>query len=122
LTEFFEGSVGSGTFAPRRKVTHKSKRMTQAMANLRRRADSDDDVQEIFPRQMDSKRKRHAADVVKIESESDRETSQKETEEESSSGDDNYDRMRGNSVAPKKHTRKATPKGKRDTRRKRLKA
>lgn len=72
MTEFFEGNVGSGTFAPRRKVTHKSARLSKAMANLTRKSDEDDDVQEIAPRKMVRKRKRPAAlEVIKVESDED---------------------------------------------------
>ena len=110
MTDFFEGSIGSGTFAPRRKVTHKSKRMTKAMANLRRAADSDDDVQEISPRQMPSKRKRARPDVVKVESDSDEEIKEKQMEESSSSDDDNLQRMRGGSTVPSKSVQKSAPK------------
>ena len=97
MTDFFEGNVGSGTFAPRRKVTHKSKRLSKAMANLRKRNFEDNnDVQEIAPRQMASKRKRAPMNVFKIESDGEgalgREIS---SEEESSSDDDNVRRMRG---------------------------
>lgn len=66
MTEFFEGAVGSGTFAPRKKVVHKSKRLTKAMANLKRAAE-DDDVQEIAPRKMPTKRRR-PVQTVKVES------------------------------------------------------
>ena len=67
LTEYFEGAVGSGTSAPRRKVAHRSKRLSKAVANLRSRQDSDDAVQEIAPRRMKTKRKRPAIETVKIE-------------------------------------------------------
>jgi len=118
LTEFFEGAVGSGTFAPRRKVTHKSKRMTKAMANLRRTAQSDDDVQEISPRKMTTKRRRPAQEIVKVESESDERMKQTSNDEESSSEDDNYERRSG--VAPEKPVQKVAPN--RSGGRKRLKA
>ena len=113
MTDFFEGSVGSGTFAPRRKVTHKSKRLSKAMANLRRRNvdDDEDDVQEIAPRQMASKRKRKPVDVVKVESDEEESGLGKETsseEEESSSDDDNVRRMRGE----RNESRKSINKGK----------
>ena len=68
MTDFFEGTTGSGTFAPRRKVTHRSKRITKAMENLRRAHDSDDDIQEIAPKEMNSKRKRNPPELIKIES------------------------------------------------------
>ena len=72
MTDFFEGNVGSGTFAPRRKVTHKSARLSKAMANLTRKSDEDDDVQEIAPRKITRKRKRPAArEVIKVESDED---------------------------------------------------
>lgn len=122
MTEFFEGGIGSGTFAPRRKVTHKSKRMTKAMANLRRAAESDDDVQEISPREMSSKRKRARPDVVKVESDSDEEMEEKQTEESSSSDDDNLQRMRAGSTLPSKSVRKAaSKKTAKETRRKKIK-
>ena len=108
MTEFFEGSVGSGTFAPRRKVMHKSKRMSQAMANLRRQETSDDDVQEIEPRPMVGKRKRKPKEVVKVEDEDDDEVVI--VEEESSSGDDNLERMRGRCAATVKRGNTGKPK------------
>jgi hypothetical protein len=90
MTEFFEGNVGSGTFAPRRKVTHKSKRLSKAMANLKRKGDEDDDVQEIAPRKMLTKRKRPAAtEVIKVESdEEEHEMSDQDTSSGSSSEED----------------------------------
>ena len=96
MTEFFEGAVGSGTFAPRRKVTHRSKRLSKAMANLRKHGDdSDDDVQEIAPRPMVSKRKRSRPEVIKIESDEDMGSENDDSaEEESSSDDDNDERLR----------------------------
>jgi len=99
--------VGSGTFAPRRKVTHKSKRLSKAMANLRKRNvedNGDDDVQEIAPRQMTSKRKRKPVDLVKVESDDEDDTLKDTTseEEESSSDDDNIRRMRGERNGTKK--------------------
>ena len=113
LTDFFEGSLGSGTFAPRRKVTHKSKRLSKAMANLRRQnaEDDEEDVQEIAPRQMASKRKRKPVDVVKVESDDEeselgKETSSEEAEEESSSDDDNVRRMQGERSGSKKKVNK----------------
>jgi hypothetical protein len=122
LTEFFEGAVGSGTFAPRRKVTHRSKRLSKAMANLRRAVGSDDDVQEISPRQMATKRKRPVQDIVKVESESDDAVKDDALEESSSSDDDNNERMRS-SVAPKRRSAKrdSTPKESKRGRRKKLK-
>jgi hypothetical protein len=121
LTEFFEGAVGSGTFAPRRKVTHRSKRLSKAMANLRRAVGSDD-VQEISPRQMATKRKRPVQDIVKVESESDDAVKDDALEESSSSDDDNNERMRS-SVAPKRRSAKrdSTPKESKRGRRKKLK-
>ena len=96
MTEFFEGSVGSGTFAPRRKVTHRSKRLSKAMANLQHRNHSDDDVQEIAPRNMSTKRKR-PKDVIKIESDEEVGTGAGERVilEEDVSSDDHFERMRG---------------------------
>ena len=97
LTEFFEGNVGSGTFAPRRKVVHRSKRLSKAMDNLRKQDHSDDDVQEISPRKMSTKRKR-PAEVIKIESDEEEGIGlgkDHSVEEDSSSDDDNFDRTRG---------------------------
>lgn len=129
LTDFFEGSLGSGTFAPRRKVTHKSIRLSKAMANLRRRnVEDDDDVQEIAPRQMASKRKRKPVDVVKVESDDEESELEKETsseeEEESSSDDDNVRRMRGERSGSKKKVNKGkgTSKTNKKSRGKRVKA
>lgn len=68
MTDFFEGNVGSGTFAPRKKVMHRSKRLSKAMASLKRTED-EDDVKEIAPRKMATKRRRPAAmEVIKVES------------------------------------------------------
>lgn len=132
LTDFFEGSLGSGTFAPRRKVTHKSKRLSKAMANLRRRNveddDDDDDVQEIAPRQMASKRKRKPVDLVKVESDDEEsglgEETSSEEEAESSSDDDNVRRMRGERSGSKKKVNKGkgTSKANKKSRGKRVKA
>ena len=129
LTDFFEGSLGSGTFAPRRKVTHKSKRLSNAMANLRRRnVEDDDDAHEIAPRQMASKRKRKPVDVVKVESDEEESELGKETsseeEEESSSDDDNVRRMRGERSGSKKKVNKGkgTTKMNKKSRGKRVKA
>jgi hypothetical protein len=130
LTDFFEGSLGSGTFAPRRKVTHKSKRLSKAMANLRRQnaEDDDEDVQEIAPRQMASKRKRKPVDVVKVESDDEERELGKETsseeEEESSSDDDNVRRMQGERSGSKKRVNKGkgTSKANKKSRGKRVKA
>lgn len=110
--------MGSGTFAPRRKVTHRSKRLTKAMANLRRQPGSDDDVQEISPRKMATKRKRGPSEVVKVESDDEEEGEMEEVMEEviavedSSSDDDNLERMRGGSVVPAKRGKKRAPKAK----------
>jgi hypothetical protein len=94
LTEFFEGAVGSGTFAPRRKVVHKSKRLTKAMANLKRAAE-DDDVQEIAPRKMPTKRRR-PAEVIKVESDEDEgETGDTSGSESSSSSEEQVKRGKG---------------------------
>ena len=116
LTDYFEGSVGSGTFAPRRKVTHKSKRLSKAMENLRRRnvEDDDDDVQEIAPRPVTSKRKRKPVDVVKVESDEEEDTLDKDTtsEEESSSDDDNVRRMLGERNGSKKRVNQDKPPAK----------
>ena len=115
MTEFFEGSVGSGTFAPRRKVTHRSKRLTKAMASLRRQLGSDDDVQEISPRKMATKRRRAPSEVIKVESDDELEEQMEDVtpmEESSSSDDDNFERMRGGSVVPAKRGKKATPRRK----------
>lgn len=71
--------------------------MSKAMSNLRKQGGSDDDVQEISPRQMSAKRKRAPIDVVKVESDEER---QSEVEEESSSDDDNDIRIRGERPAP----------------------
>jgi hypothetical protein len=100
--------------------------MTKAMANLRRQPGSDDDVQEISPRKMATKRKRAPSEVVKVESDDDAEDVMQEVievEEESSSDDDNFERMRGESVVPAKRGKKATPKSKprKKTRGKKLK-
>lgn len=115
MTDFFEGSVGSGTFAPRRKVTHRSKRLTEAMASLRREPSSEDDVQEISPRRMAAKRRRAPSEAIKIESDDDPEEEMKdviEVEESSSSDDDNLVRMRGESVVPAKRGKKTGLKAK----------
>lgn len=77
------------------------------MSNLRKQGGSDDDVQEISPRQMSVKRKRAPVDVVKVESD---EEDQIEAEEESSSDDDNDKRMRGErNVPPPRKTKKVVP-------------
>ena len=72
------------------------------MANLRR-PESDDDVEEIAPRNISSKRKRSAPEVVKVESDDEpgfrREAS---AEEESSSNDDNVQRMQRSKSASTK--------------------
>jgi len=109
--------VGSGTFAPRRKVTHRSKRLTKAMASLRRQPGSDDDVQEISPRKMARKRRRAPSEVVKVESDDEQEGEMEVMEEviaveDSSSDDDNLERMRGGSVVPAKRGKKRAPKAK----------
>lgn len=107
------GSVGSGTFAPRRKVTHRSKRLTKAMASLRRQPGSDDNVQEISPREMVTKRRRAPFEVIKIESDDDVEEMREVIAvEESSSDDDNFERMKGANVVPAKRGKKAIPKAK----------
>jgi hypothetical protein len=108
--------VGSGTFAPRRKVVHRSKRLSKAIANLTRKVDSNDDVQEIAPVRISGKRKRKSPkEVIKIEDDDDLESRQDSStvEEESSSGDDNLER-RGASVIPAKRIpkRKAQSNGK----------
>ena len=66
------------------------------MANLRNQNHSDDDVQEISPRKMLTKRKR-PSEVVKIESDEEVESGlgNNRTEEEDSSDDDNFGRIRG---------------------------
>jgi hypothetical protein len=114
LTEFFEGSVGSGTFAPRRRVTHRSKRLSKAMANLQRQNHSDDDVQEIPPRKMLTKRKR-PTEVVKIESDEEiqpRLEDEATLIEDSSSSDDNFERMRGQRDVPGKRAKPTKEKKK----------
>jgi hypothetical protein len=103
LTEYFEGTVGSGSFAPRRKVTHRSKRLSKAMTNLRQRDSLDDDVQEIAPRKMATKRKREPAEIVKVDSDEEPEGLLAEISglgEESSSGDDDLERTRGGRNVP----------------------
>ena len=114
MTDFFEGNVGSGTFAPRRKVTHRSKRLSKAMANLQRQNHSDDDVQEIAPRKMSTKRKR-PSEVVKIESDGEAQTGlgdESTSDEDSSSDDDNFERMQGKRDAPGKRVKPAKGKKK----------
>jgi hypothetical protein len=114
LTEFFEGSVGSGTFAPRRKVAHRSKRLSKAMDNLRKQDHSDDDVQEISPRKMPTKRKR-PSEVIKIESDEEVEVGPGKdgsVEGDSSSDDDNFERTRGgrNTTSTRETSRKQPKK------------
>jgi len=107
--------VGSGTFAPRRKVTHRSKRLTKAMQSLRRQPGSDDDVQEISPRKMATKRRRAPSEAIKVESDDEPEGEMGDVtlvEESSSSDDDNFERMRGGSAVPAKRGKKTTPKAK----------
>jgi hypothetical protein len=97
--------VGSGTFAPRRKVVHRSKRLSKAMANLKRKTGSDDDVQEIAPMRMSGKRKRKPSkEVIKIEDDEDLESGQDGSmvEEESSSGDDNLGRRTASVIRAKR--------------------
>jgi len=69
------------------------------MANLRRKSDEDDDVQEIPPRKMARKRKRPAAlEVIKVESDEDEHSMQdKEARRSgaSSSYEDRPERRKG---------------------------
>jgi hypothetical protein len=69
---------------------HKSKRLTKAMANLKRVAE-DDDVQEIAPRKMPTKRRR-PAEVVKVESDEDEGEKGDTTGSESSSEEEQVKR------------------------------
>lgn len=75
------------------------------MANLQRQSHSDDDVQEIAPREMSTKRKR-PTEAVKIESDEE----VQDMDEDSSSDDDNLERMQGQTNL---HGKRAKPtKGK----------
>ena len=83
------------------------------MASLRREPSSEDDVQEISPRKMATKRRRAPSQTVKIESDDDSEGEMKdviEVEDSSSSDDDNLVRMRGGTVVPAKRGKKTAPK------------
>jgi hypothetical protein len=57
------------------------------MANLRGQPDSDDDVQEIAPRRMSKKRKSAAPEIVKVESDNERQFLSNSDEDSSSDND-----------------------------------
>lgn len=77
------------------------------MANLQRQSHSDDDVQEIAPRKMSTKRKR-PTEVVKVESDEE----VQDVEEDSSSDDDNLERMQGQRNLPGKRAKPVNGKRK----------
>lgn len=115
LTEYFEGTVGAGAFAPRRKVTHRSKRLSKAMTNLYRDNSSDDDVQEIAPRKMVTKRKRKPTETFKVESDEEFEGSLAEISalgEDSPSDGNNLERTLDRGNAPERSGKPSNARGK----------
>ena len=85
------------------------------MANLRRQNPSDDDVQEISPMKMSTKRKPRPSAPVKVESDEE----DRKLEDDSSSHDDNFEEIQGRRIEPGKRGKRGAQK---KTRRKKLKA